>query len=260
VPHLDQRILDTAPSRRSFLAHSAATAGLLLVGHVRAAIPTNPLDEPLRVISRARTTYNAVRDYTCILTKRELIDGKLSPNTTMSMSVRTDPFSIRLKWLVPSELKGQEAIYVAGKHDGKINVRPPGLLAAVGFVLIAPTDPRVCKMSRHSITEAGIGGIIEQFGTGWEKEQRLNVTQVRVGTFDFDKRRCTRIETTHPTNPDKSFVHYRSVVYFDQATNLPIRVEGYAWPIDDKPPELVEVYSFVNLKTNVGLPDSFFSR
>jgi hypothetical protein len=115
-------------------------------------------------------------------------------------------------------------------------------------------------MSQHRITEAGIGNVIERFGQGWQKERGLGLTQVRIGECDFNQRRCTRVETTHPTNPDGVFVHYRSVVYFDPESCLPVRVEGYNWPQAGGQPELVEVYSFVNLKTNVGLTDATFQR
>jgi hypothetical protein len=51
------------------------------------------------------------------------------------------------------------------------------------------------------------------------------------------------------------------VVYFDKESNLPIRVECYDWPHRaGEAGELVEVYSYVNLKLNVGLADEVFSH
>jgi hypothetical protein len=253
-------------SRRSFLGIGLASlVGVSGPPALWAATTTaaHPLDEPLRLMAQARTSYQKVRDYICLVVKREQIKGRLSPNHVLLMKARTAPFSVYLRWQEPSDLKGQEACYVTGRHDGKIRVRAPGLLAAVGFVSIAPDDPRVLERSRHSITEAGIGNVIERLERGWQSERRADLTQVRLGVFEYNKRRCTRVETIHPTNPDRSFHYYRSVVYFDHEHHLPVRVECYDWPSSTPatgPGELVEVFSFLNVQLNVGLGDEVFRR
>ena len=111
------------------------------------------------------------------------------------------------------------------------------------------------------MTDAGIGNLIERCGRGWEKERQWKQTQVLIGTFTFAKRKCTRVELTHPSRAGGKFKHYRNVVYFDQQTGLPIRVENYNWP--DNPadkPALAEVYSYVNLRLNANLRDDVFER
>jgi hypothetical protein len=215
----------------------------------------------------ARASYQTVRDYTCLVVKREQFDGRLSPNHVLEMKARTAPFSVYLRWQEPANLRGQEACYVAGRNAGRIRVRPAGLLGALGFVSIAPDDPRVRQRSRHSITEAGIGNVIARFEQGWQSERQANLTQVNLGLFEFDKRRCTRVEMIHPRqDPDRSFLYYRSAVYFDSEHHLPVRVECYDWPPETPggspagPGELAEVYSFLNLRLNVALGDEVFSH
>src|SRR5262249_31987371 len=39
----------------------------------------HPLDEPLRLIARAKQVFSGVRDYTCTLIKQERISGQLTP-------------------------------------------------------------------------------------------------------------------------------------------------------------------------------------
>jgi hypothetical protein len=51
--------------------------------------------------------------------------------------------------------------YVAGRHGGKMRLRPVGLAAVMGWLTLAPDDPRVRKMSGHDVREAGIGNLIE---------------------------------------------------------------------------------------------------
>jgi hypothetical protein len=69
------------------------------------------------------------------------------------------------------------------------------------------------------------------------------------------------VETIHPTNGGGQFYAYRSVVYFDKETHLPIRVETYDWPRAGGPAygELVESYSYLQLRFNVGLGDAAFN-
>jgi len=220
-----------------------------------------PMDEPLRLLAEAKSGFEKVSDYTCTLVKKERINGELTPENVVAMSVRTEPFGVDLRWLKPQGMSGQEACYVAGKYDGKMRVRAAGLLGAVGFISMDPTDPRCQKTSRHAITEAGIGNLIERFIGRWELERKLNVTQVRIGEYEYNKRRCVRVETIHPTNPDDQFLCYRTVVYFDKENHLPIRIEAYDWPHGDGDSgALVESVSYANLHLNVGLADETFNH
>jgi hypothetical protein len=219
------------------------------------------MDEPLRLIAQARAAYAGVRDYTCLLVKRERIGGSLTPDNVLQMKVRTAPFSVSLLWQEPRSLAGQEVCYVAGRNDGMMRVKSSGLLGAIGFVSLDPDDPRARQTSRHRITEAGLGNLIERFARGWEGERALGLTQVRLGTYEYNRRRCTRVETIHPSNPGGKFLYYRNVVYFDQETHLPIRVESYDWPRrPGDPGQLAEVFSYANLRLNVGLGDEPFRR
>ena len=50
-------------------------------------------------------------------------------------------------------------------------------------------------------------------------------------------------------------------LYFDKETHLPVRVECYDWPhFDGDKGEPIEVYSYVNLRANVGLGDVHFNK
>ncbi len=228
---------------------------------VPATAPSSPLDEPLRLVGEAKKAFAEVRDYTCRLVKRERIDGRLQAQTIMVMHVRSAPFSVYFRWLEPQALVGQEACYVAGRNGGKMRVRPRGFLGAVGFVSLDPNDPRVRENSRHVITEAGIGHLIEQFTAGWDQERRWGLSQVQIAEYEYDHRRCIRVEVVHPTNPDQRFLHHRDVVFFDKETHLPIRMEAYDWPRrPGDPGDLLETYSYTSLRLNVGLTDEVFNR
>lgn len=222
----------------------------------------SPLTVPLRLIHEAQQAYQNVHDYTCLLIKQERMNGHLPPVNVIDMKVRTQPFSVYLRWTQPRTEVGQEVCYVAGRNDGKMRVHAKGLLGTVGFVSLDPNDPRARQTSRRNITEAGIGNMIESFARAWEEEIRLNLPmQVNVAEYEYNHRRCMRVETIHPTNANGHFLYYRDVVYFDKETHLPIRLEFYDWPRQTGDTgQLVEVYSFANMRLNVGLGDEVFNH
>ena len=161
------------------------------------AISAGPLDVPLQLIAQARQSYQGIRDYTCYFIKREQLRGQLQPENLIDMKVRTQPFSVYLHWLKPVPTAGQEVCYVAGRNNGIMRVHSAGILGTVGFINMDPRDPRAVETSRHTITEAGIGNLIERYGQAWELERTLNRTQVRVQEYEYNRRRCTRVETIH---------------------------------------------------------------
>lgn len=225
---------------------------------------TSPMDVPVRLIREAQQAYEKVQDYTCLCIKRERVNGVLpAMDSVMEMKVRTQPFSVYLRWLQPRNEAGQEVCYVAGRNNGMMRVHPKGVLGSfAGFISLDPNDPRARQTSKRSITEAGIGNTIERFARAWENERRLNLTnQVRVAEYEYNYRRCMRVETIHPDNGNGQFHYHRDVVFFDKETHLPIRLEFYDWPRQaGDPGQLVEVYSFANMKLNVGLGDEVFNH
>jgi hypothetical protein len=227
----------------------------------RPAVPADvsPLDEPLRLMSLARQAFQGVQDYSCLLIKRERIRGQLEADEVISMRVRSRPFSVYLHWEAPRGMAGQEACYVVGRNNNMLRVHSTGLAGVIGWISLDPRDPRVLEHSRHSITEAGIGNLLDRYGQRWEEERRLNQTTVRVGDFVYNKRPCRRVEMIHP--PGGQYLFYRSMVYFDSETHLPIRVENYDWPRPRGNPDgdLAEVYSYINMQLNVHLGDEAFN-
>jgi hypothetical protein len=226
------------------------------------AQPVSPMDYPIQLMAEAQRSFQGVRDYSCLFVKREKIQGQLGAENLIDMRVRNQPFSVYLRWVGPPNLAGQEACYVAGANNGQLRVHSTGIAGAVGFVSVATNDPRVMQNNRHPITEAGIGHLIEIYSQRWEVERRLNKTTVHVGEFQYNQKRCIRVELIRPDNQGGQFYSYRTLLYFDKGTHLPIRVESYDWPKPGGPPggELFETYSYANLKLNPGVPDAVFNR
>jgi hypothetical protein len=252
--------LSATPPRATPTTDAPQSSLVAVAPGARRAGPS-PLDEPLHLIAEARKAYSAVHDYSCTMIKLERLEGGLTPAHVVTMNVRTEPFAVDLKWQLPKDYDGQEACYVCGKNDGNMRVKSAGLLGALGFISLGLNDARVKETSRHSITEAGLGSLIERFARCWEEERNLGVTKVRLAEYEYDHRRCTRVETLQPPETRDRFKCQRVVLYFDRETHLPIRLECFDWPKrDGEAGELLESYSYPHLKLNVGLSDAVFDH
>jgi hypothetical protein len=255
-----------ATSRRLLLYSGLIGLGVLLLAAAQdpsRGLPTNPADNPmdlpLRLIAEARQSYQGVRDYTCMFVKRERIRNLLQPENVVIFKARTRPFSVYMRWVKPAQQVGQEACYIEGQNKGMLRALSPGLLGVAGFVSVDPRDPRCLENSRHTITEAGIGHLVDVFSQRWDLENRLNRTQVQVAEYVYNQRRCIRVDTRHPDNSSRQYLFYRSVVYFDKENRLPIRVDNYDLQgATDANGSLVESYSYPQLRLNVNLPDATF--
>ena len=211
------------------------------------------LDEPLQLAYQARQRFEHVRDYECRFIKRESIDGKLQPRQFIWLKARQKPFSVYMHWI--NVHPGRELIYVAGRNNGKMLVHERGLKKVIaGTMALDPRGKRAMSESRHSITEVGIGSLIDKLIQNWEAQRKLGQTGVVVlNNTKVDGRPCWCVKTTNPPDP-KHYMFYRTRIFFDKKHGLPIRVEGYGWPRGGAPGgALKEEYTYTDLKLNVGL-------
>lgn len=260
----------SAVARRTTAPELVAAAGKAPPAHgsgkptaaVDAGAPDKAADTPIEraigAIAACQARYDRVEDYTCTFYKRERIAGRMTPLHIMDMKVRTKPQSIYFRFQQPAQ--GREAIYIAGRHSGKVLAHDVGLNKLIaGTLQLEPTSSRAMEDCRHPITEAGIGPLLDTLAKRWAVE--LNPDDSII-TFSDDivvgPHRCTMIESTHPHRQPR-FLHHKVRVYIDQENGLPIRFEAYDWPKHHRAlPELSEEYSYMQLKLNVGLRDIDF--
>ncbi len=227
-----------------------------------ANLERSSLDQPIAYLQEAKRNYTAVKDYSCIMVSQERVRGKLEDQSMMQMKMKTAPFSVWMKWMAPNKSAGQEVAFVAGKNNNKMRVKSNVIGGKIiGFVSIDPTDPRVLERSRHTILEAGIGNTIEQNLRHWEHAREVGKSKAVVTEAEFNKRACIRIEIA-ATAPVKDSYCYRSVIFLEKNSKLPIHLENYDWPRQGGPPggELIESFGYMNLQFNTGLKDDFFNK
>ncbi len=224
---------------------------------------TSAFEQPLAWLQEARHNFSAVKDYTCTLSKRENIGGRLSDEHIIDAKFRNQPFSVYMRWLAPSKLYGQELAFVQVRNNNKLRVHSKGLIkGAVGFVTVDLNDRRIMEHTRHSIYEAGIGNLIEQAMKYVEVEKDGGKGQARVSETVHDKRPVFRVEIVRAERRPQ-FDYYRTVLYLDKDSKMPVRGENYDWPRPGSASaggELTEQVSFTNLRWNVGLGDRDFNK
>jgi len=213
-------------------------------------------------LTEMKVAYAKVFDYSGHFVRQERVRGKLMPEQTAELRVKAKPRSISLKFIGPNELLGHELVYVTGRHAEMIRVRPAGNFDAKAFMTANATDPRAMVDTRHPITEIGIGAAIDHLEKMTTIERRLrNPMSVSMADFNFVKRPVIRYEI-FTERPHALRYAYRTVVYVDKETKLPVRIEAYDQPTVNGAVggELLEAHSLVNLKFNQGIGEVPFEK
>ncbi len=237
---------------------------------IKAGETSHPLDPALDMaregLERIRRD---VRDYTCTIAKRERVGDVLEDYEYMFAKIRNGkevngrevvPFSVYLSFLKPAEVKGREVIYVKGRNDNKLCAHEGGVKGKwLPTVWLAPDGAFAMRGQRYPIYEIGIENLVLKLIEKGESQRKYpNVDVKFYQNAKVNGRVCTCIQLLHPERlPDVDFHVAR--IYIDDELKLPIRYEAYDWPkTANGAPELLEEYTYIDLKINVGLTDADF--
>ncbi len=209
-----------------------------------------------------------VRDYTAILSKREQVAGALSPTSYMNVKIRCprtaedgtkSPFSIYMKFLKPREAAGREVIWVDGQNESKIIAHEAGGLLGKRRFYLNPTGFMAMKGQKYPIYDAGIENLVIKLIEKAERDRAAGPCTVNYrDNGEVNRRACHVIELLHEEKREP-YEFYKAQVFIDQELNLPVRYAAYDWP--ESPgakPELLESFTYYNIKVNVGLTAADF--
>jgi hypothetical protein len=232
--------------------------------------PQHPLDPALDIarnaLHRVRTE---IRDYTCILVKRERINGELNDHQYMFTKVRNrqydnagrqmEPFSVYMYFLKPADIKGREVIYVEGENNNKLCAHEGGG-SILPTVWLHPESALAMRGQLYPITDVGIENLVLKLIERGEAERKFPDVEV---TFKknarVNDRVCTVLEIRHPQRrPEYEFYHAQ--VFIDDEWGIPIRYAAYGWPEAGQEPPVLEEYTYMKLKLNEGLTDADFDH
>jgi hypothetical protein len=198
-----------------------------------------------------------LKDYSATLVKRERVNGVVGGYEYLSLKVRHKPFSVYARFLAPAAIKGQEVIYIRGQNHGNLWAhRRRGL----GTLSIMPNSPIAMKGERYPITDAGLLNLVRRLVEVAQEDVKHGECEVRYFPgAKVNQRLCTCVQVIHPV-PRRNFRFYLARIFVDDELKLPIRYEAYEWPATPgADSELIEEYTYLDLKLNNGFTDADFS-
>lgn len=232
---------------------------------------SHPLDPGLKLAQE--TLVNIQRDivdYTCLIVKRERVNGKLGVHEFMEAKIRSrkivdgklvTPLSVYLKFIKPEATKGREVIWVEGKNNNKMRAHEGGATGAfLPTVWLDPHGILAMRGQLHPITEIGFENLVAKLIERGERERKHPECEVEFKPgAKINGRVCTVLQVRHPT-PRPHFEFHLAQIFIDDETKLPVRYAAYHWPTDpnDKMGPVIEEYTYLDVKLNPGLVDADF--
>lgn len=237
------------------------------------SISGHPLEPAIR-FAKVRYEYlrKHVRDFSCLLIRRERINGYLRDYEYVWTRVRMRrsdgsrpavPLSVYMEFLKPAQYRGRKVLYVEGQNEGKMLVRNGGRRFSYVTLRIRPDSETAMAESRYPITELSLDTVARRMIEKAEADMRADPAGENTNVTFYvnarvNDRPCTHIRVVHPQRDENLNFHVADV-YVDDELHVPIRVEGYDWPADpDAEPVLLEEYTFTHLQLNLGLTDADF--
>jgi hypothetical protein len=234
-----------------------------------ATATAHPLVPVLQIAEQLYEHMNReIHDYTCVLVKRERIDGELRPSEHVAVKFRghlnnddsADPFSVYARVLAPKSIVGREVLYVDGENDGEMLVTRGGRRNATMTFSIRPQGRMAAKDNKYPITEFGMENLLARIMEVAKQDMKFDECYVRsIPNTKVDGRLCTMFEVKHP-HPRRHFLYHLARIFVDDELRGPVRFAAYTWPeTEGGDPVLVEEYTFRNIRFNVGLNDRDFA-
>ena len=212
-------------------------------------------------------TFNAkIKDYSCVMIKRERIGGQLQESSTLYMKIREQPFSIYVKYLKPDKKAGVEALYRKGYHNDQLLGHEVGFKAMAGSLWLDPNGRLAMAGQKYPITDGGIPNLVRKM----METVRLDLKNDPQGkeTFvkfvenggEIDGRPCIRVDVLHPVQRP-CYRFHRAEIYLDKEWGIPVRYAAWMWPtVPGGKPVLDEEFTYTKLQFNRGFTDWDFNE
>ena len=265
----DQSILLTRREAAGGILAGLVTVGLLNPTGVFAADPriatatrelegSHPLGAGLKMARASREALGEIKDYAADFYKQEVV-GREVISQQMQIKIREEPFSVYIRFVKPHA--GREVIYVEGQNDGNLLVHLTGLTALAGTLQLKPDSSKVLEENRYPFTMAGMRNLVETLVEQWESELLLKGVSVRMyPNAKVGSTECRVFESSYPA-PQKGVKFHMTRLYIDKSNGLPARVEQFGFPTTTgAAAPIIEQYTFLDVKTNVGLSDIDFDE
>ena len=242
-----------APPKTTDSAVKPASAQLV----TEAVKPADPL---AAMLSEARTAHAKLRDYSGTYTRQERIAGVLSAEQVGECKMRVSPVGVYVRFVRPEAIAGMEVAYTGAGRNAKVQYRPAGVAGRKGFLKMNTDDVKFLADNRHPATEWGMGPMLDLIATTTAREKSMNnPVEVFTSDYQFAGHNVTKYDI-FTRRPHASRYAAKMVVFIDKETKLPVRFESYDDPktAGALTGDLLEAYSFTDLKFNTGLGENSF--
>jgi hypothetical protein len=212
----------------------------------------HPLMPVIRTVKASQDEIDAkVRDYSCVLTKQERVEGELGEKQQIMLKVMHQPFSVYMSFLQP--FAGREVVYVAGQNEGKLVVLDAGFKRMLGKMSLDPQGSLAMKGQKHPITDVGVRNLCAKLSKMWESETKFAECEVSTdANAKIGGRPCTMLQVVHP-KPRQEFRFHAARLFVDNELKIPVHFDAYLWPENqNEDPPLEESYTYTNVKLNNG--------
>ena len=236
-----------------------------------AAGEKHPLDPALDMAEKSLANIRAnIDDYTCRITKQERIRGQLQDEEYMEAKIRNRkvdaagkvlvPLSVYMKFIGPPAVKGRECIWVEGQNNNKMRAHEGGVKGRfMPTVWLDPDGPIAMDGQLHPIYDIGVENLVIKLIERGEKEKKFPECDVEfIKNAKINGRGCTVLRVVHPIQRPH-FEFHRAEIFIGDQLNIPVRYAAFYWPA--KPgaeDDVLEAYTYTNVKVNVGLTDADF--
>jgi len=207
--------------------------------------------DPEKWLQDAENAYGSVTNYTAILHKQQLVDGKLLQDDAIFIKFRK-PFSLYMRWLAAPH-QGCELLYVEGWNENRAKVHKGGFW---GFVTknLGPNNPRLMAGNLRPFTDTGLGFLVQTVAVNVRKASKAGELRFyERGTETVYGRETQRLEIILPKDQAKGYDAYRFITNQDAKSRILIRIQTYDW--NDR---LFENYAYEDLNLEARLTDTDF--
>lgn len=220
---------------------------------------------------REKEIRKTVKDYTCVIVKRERIDGILQENRFIEAKVRpagvhngkSVPLSVHLHFRAPKTAAGRSVVYVDGQNDGQMVVRRGGKRLSNVIVRVDPDSDAARSETLMHIGHLGFDAMVSEIVAQIRKDIKADPTgsntELKIlRNSKINGRPCTHVQIKHPKQSE-GLLYHLAEFFVDDEYHLPVRVAAYGWPkTEGAKPQLLGEFTYTKVKINVGLSDADF--
>jgi hypothetical protein len=291
----DTSLAKNSLARREFLRTLAAGGVSCVAAAASAQSPGAALHEPIHRVAKANTAVpppggdgrhpldaaldmareslvhieQNITDYTCRMIKQERIRGELQPKEFVDAKIRNrkvqdgkivTPLSVYMKFVAPANVAGREVVWVEHKNGNKLRAHEGGTAGRfLPSVWLDPDGPLAMRGQLHPIYDIGIENLVIKLIERGERERKFAETEVKfIPGAKINGRLCTVLQVIHPVQRP-FFEFHKAEIFIDDQLKIPTRYAAYNWPAKAGDPEpVIEEYTYLNVKLNVGLVDADF--